>query len=379
MAVIRSPDTLDKLAILSQDSQLDLACACGTRTNDDHRQRSREGTWLYPVSLPNGGQSVLLKTLLSNVCTNDCAYCPLRAERDIRRCTLEPEALVESFLRYYRSGQAMGLFLSSGVTGDPDRTMERINAVARILRHKEEFRGYIHLKVIPGASDAAIENSVCLASTVSVNIETPGETHFARLCQSKRYLEDVIRPIKLVRELTQKGSPHARVRQTTQFIVGASDETDQEIVRYTWGLYRRLDLQRVYFSAYQQGAGRPELPGERAGVTGNDLLTREHRLYQVDFLLRRYGFEASEIPFEPGGNLSLGVDPKEHWARQHPECFPVDLNRADRRELLRVPGLGPVTVNRILALRRGGGRIAGLEDLGRVGKRLARARAYVKV
>ncbi len=379
MQIVSSPSTEDRLSVLSQDSQFDLACACGTRTNDDHRRRTGSGAWLYPVSLPNGGQSVLLKTLLSNACTNNCAYCPLRAERDVRRCTLAPEQLVRAFMGYYRSGQAMGLFLSSGVLGSADRTMERLNAVAWILRRREQFRGHIHLKIIPGASDAAIEAAVSLANTVSVNIETPGERHFAPMCSGKDYLQDVIRPMQRVYELTRPGSRYAGVQQTTQFIVGAADETDREIVRYAAGLYERLNLHRVYFSAYQRGAGRADLPGETRPAAGGDLLTREHRLYQADFLLRKYGFSASEFVYAPGGNLPLDVDPKELWARHHPEFFPVDLQRASRLQLLRVPGLGPVTVERILRLRGAHGRLRRLEDVGRMTARLAKARAYVKV
>lgn len=379
MDLVRSPSAQDKLSILSQDSQFDLACACGTRTNDDHRRRTGNGAWLYPVSLPNGGQSVLLKTLLSNACVNDCAYCPFRTGRDVRRCTLEPEQLVDAFLQYHRAGQVNGLFLSSGVVGNADRTMERLNSVARILRRREHFQGYIHLKIIPGASDAAIGDAVSLANTVSVNIETPGESHFARMCSGKDYLEDVIRPIKRVSELTADSSPYARVNQTTQFIVGASDETDRDIVRYSGGLYRRLAMHRVYFSAYQRGAGRADLPGERSAAPGENLLTREHRLYQADFLMRKYGFQAAELVYGMDGNLPLDLDPKEQWARNHPEFFPVSLNRADRLELLRVPGLGPTTVDCILRRRRGGGRLNGLEDVGRMNKRLARAQPYVTV
>lgn len=378
MNIVKPPDTEGKLSILARDSQYDLACACGTKENGDHRQRAGNGAWLYPVSLPDGGKSILLKTLLSNYCVNDCGYCPLRAGRDVERCTLDPEKLVRLFLEYYRSGQAMGLFLSSGVIGTPDNTMQRINEVARILRLRERFPGYIHLKVIPGASDAAIEESVSLANAVSVNIETPGEKHFAKVCSKKNYLDGVIRSIKLVHTLTEGGDRWRRVKQTTQFIVGASDETDHEIVRYSWGLYRRLDMQRIYFSAYQRGLGRSDLPGENSSAQGEELLTREHRLYQVDWLMRKYGFTDEEIPFGGDGNLSLTVDPKENWARLHPEFFPVDLNRADRLQLLRVPGLGPKTVARVLLLRRAGGRIHRLEELGRVGKLLTKASAYVK-
>jgi len=373
-SIRRTPDVREKLSILSRDSQYDLACSCGVR--EDHRYRSEDDKWIYPIALPNGGRVFLFKTLVSNVCVNDCKYCPLRAGQDVGRFTLAPEELAKAFFEYYRARRVMGLFLSSGVIENPDKTMERINKVALLLR-RNDFRGYLHLKVIPGASDAAIEEAVSLASAVSVNIETAGEESFGKLGTRKDYLEDIIRPLKLISTLTGKGSRYAKVKQTTQFVVGASDETDEEIVRYAWGLYRRLNLSRVYFSAYQRGLGEPDLPGERSLRSNDDLLTREHRLYQVDWLIRKYGFKADEIPFEPDGNLSLVGDPKEIWARRHPEFFPVHVNRADKYELLRVPGFGPVTVTRILQLRRGGARIGSIEYLGKRGKRLRNAEKYV--
>jgi predicted DNA-binding helix-hairpin-helix protein len=168
------------------------------------------------------------------------------------------------------------------------------------------------------------------------------------------------------------------VKQTTQFVVGASDETDREIVKYSWGLYDRLDLTRIYFSAYQRGLGEPDLPGERSAVAGGDLLTREHRLYQVDFLFRRYRFQEDDIAFGPGGNLSLKDDPKEIWARRHPEFFPLDVNRAGYYDLLRVPGLGPTTVKAILDRRKAGTTIRRIEDLGRPGKLLRKAEGFLK-
>jgi len=371
----KAPDTRRKLSILSKDSQYDLACSCGVR--DDHRRRSQEDKWVYPVALPRGGRVFLFKTLMSNVCTNDCRYCPLRKGLDQPRCTIEPEELSRAFMRYYKAGKVMGLFLTSGVIRDPDTTMERINRTAAILR-RQQFKGYVHLKVIPGASDTAIEDAVSLASAVSVNIETAGERHFRTLTRSKDYLRGIIRPITLISSLTSKGSRYRGVKQTTQFVVGAADETDEEIVKYMWGLYRRLGLSRVYFSAYQRGLGEPDLPGERSGLTNADILTREHRLYQVDWLIRRYGFTEDEIPYEENHNLSLSVDPKELWARRHPDFFPVDINRADRHALLRVPGFGPLTVKSILERRTDGQRIRSIGELGSHGKRLRRAERYVR-
>ncbi|UCG48529.1 MAG: radical SAM protein [Phycisphaerales bacterium] len=376
VGIVSKPDTQRKLEILSADSQYDLACACGTG-RDEHRRRSSEGRWIYPVTLASGGKSVLLKTLLSNVCTSDCKYCPLREQQDIRRCTLGVEEAANVFLDYYSRRKVHGLFLSSGVIGSPDATMERLNGVAKLLRRKHKFKGYIHLKVIPGAADAAIEEAVSLASAVSLNIETPGESYLRKLSSRKRYIEDIIEPIKLISRLTGRGSRYGRVKQTTQFMVGAAGEADREIVRYMFGLYDRLRLQRVYFSAYQRGLGDGAIAGENAAPNNAaDVFMREHRLYQVDFLLRKYGFAESDILFGPNGNLSLTVDPKETWARMHPEAYPVEINRASRLELLRVPGLGPVSVKRILERRRRG-RLTRLEDIGRAGARLEKAAKYL--
>ena len=376
VAVISKPDTQRKLEILSTDAQYDLACACGT-SQDEGRRRGQDGHWIYPVSLPNGGKSVLLKTLVSNVCRNDCKYCPLREQQDIRRCSLGPEETARVFLDYYRQKKVFGLFLSSGIIGSPDATMDRLTATARLLRRKHGFRGYIHLKVIPGASDAAIEDAVSLSSAVSLNIETPGAANLARLSERKDYIRDIIEPIKLISRLTARGTRFARVKQTTQFIVGAAGESDAEIVKYMGGLYERLKMQRIYFSAYQQGAGDVSLAVEQTAPTDPTLaFAREHRLYQVDFLMRKYGFKDADIAFDAQGHLPLEADPKELWAQNHPDFFPVDVNRAARLELLRVPGLGPVTVNRIVRQRRAQ-RIRRLEDIGRPGVRLRKARTYL--
>lgn len=376
VGIVARPNTQEKLEILSADAQYDLACACGTN-RDEGRRRGQDGRWIYPVTLPNGGRSVLFKSLISNVCTNDCRYCPLREEQDIRRCSLSPEETARVFLDYYSRKKVFGLFLSSGVIGSPDATMDRLTATARLLRRRHGFKGYIHLKVIPGASAAAVEEAVSLASAVSLNIETPGQKNLAKLSSRKNYIRDIIEPIKLISRLTARGTRFARVKQTTQFIVGAAGESDAEIVKYMGGLYDRLRMQRIYFSAYQRGVGDASL--DCGGDTWSDpsqAFVREHRLYQVDFLLRKYGFKDADIVFDPRGRLPLDADPKEVWARNHPERFPVDVNRASRLELLRVPGLGPLTVDRIVS-QRACRRIRGLEDLGRVGSRLAKARSYL--
>lgn len=374
IGIVSKPDTQRKLEILSSDAQYDLACACSSGA-DERRKRGGDGMWVYPVTLPNGGKSVLFKTLISNVCSNDCKYCPLRQERDVRRCSLEPQEAARVFLDYYEQRKVFGLFLSSGVCGSADATMERLNGTVSLLRKKHGFKGYVHLKVIPGASTGAIEEAVSLASAVSLNIETPGAEHLARLSTKKDYIRDIIEPIKLISRLTGRGMKYERVKQTTQFIVGAAGEADRQIVRYMHGLYDRLRMSRIYFSAYQKGLGEGSIAGEQAEPA--DVFMREHRLYQVDFLFRKYGFKDSEIVFEGDGNLSLVTDPKEGWALSHPERFPVNVNRASRFELLRVPGLGPVTVKRILERRRSG-QLCGIEDIGKVGVRLIKASRYIR-
>jgi predicted DNA-binding helix-hairpin-helix protein len=296
---------------------------------------------------------------------------------DVRRCSLGPEETAKVFLDYYNQRKVFGLFLSSGVLSSADATMDRLNGVARLLRNKHRFRGYIHLKIIPGASDAAIEEAVSLASAVSLNIETPGEKRLAKVSNKKKYIQDIIEPIKLISRLTRRGSRYQRVKQTTQFIVGAAGEPDEEIIKYMSGLYERLKMHRVYFSAYQKGLGDESIDGEQnSEESPTDILMREHRLYQVDFLLRKYGFKESDILFEKNGNLSLTTDPKEAWALRHPEAFPVNINRASRFALLRVPGLGPLTVKRILEQRKSA-RIWHIEDVGKVGVRLEKAKKYL--
>lgn len=370
-------DTIEKLRVLSADSQYDLSCACGT-AHGDHRKRGRDGKWLYPISLPHGGHSVLLKTLLSNACVNDCLYCPLRTERDVKRCTLQPEEVARLFMEYFTKRKTVfGLFLTSGVVVNADYTMERINAVARYLRQRQNFKGYIHLKIIPGASDASIEEALSLATAVSLNIETPGKRHFEALSNKKNYEHDILQPIKLMGKLTGKGMKHERVKCTTQFIVGASDETDGEIVQSMSSLYNGLNFKRIYFSVYQKGLGSPDIPGERQFLSNpEERFMREHRLYQVDFLMRRYGFKGEDIPLDNSGNLRLDKDPKEVWAENHPEFFPLMINKAEKEALLRVPGLGPDTVKWVLNTRKKS-KFHCLEELGVKGRKLQKMRKYL--
>lgn len=363
-------NVVEKLDILSRDAQYDLSCACGTKNPAEHRKKSTGDTWLYPVTVANGGTGIMLKTLMSNVCTNDCLYCPLRNTMDTRRVGLIPDELASFFMDLQRKRKLIGMFLSSGVIGSPDATMEKLTATAEILRKKYQYRGYVHIKIIPGSSTAAIDKALSLASAVSLNIETPGAKFFSKLSEKKQFETDIIEPLKYIAHMTANDAPFAKIHKTSQFIVGASDESDRDILSYTWAMYKKLSFHRLYFSAYQSGLGDPSIPGEQNRIILPDhiddqtlfpfeprrkdgsLLIREHRLYQADYLFRQYGFSFDDLLFEQAGNLDLNIDPKQLWANRHPEFFPVSLSKASKEELLRVPGLGPISVGRILKARK---------------------------
>lgn len=340
-------DTQSAVEALARDAQYDLSCACGTSRNDDHRRRGAEGRWLYPVTVPGGGTGIMLKTLLTNSCTNDCRYCPLRQQRDYPRVAVAPEKLARFFMDLRTKRKLVGMFLSSGVLHSADHTMQRLIDTARILRKHHGFTGYIHIKIIPGASREAIREAFALSNAVSLNIETPGARHYSRLSAMKDYHSDIIEPMKYISELSRSTGKH----QTTQFIVGASDETDREILAYLWRLYQGLGVYRIYFSSYQRGLGDPSIPGESETSDGEQRFVREHRLYQADYLVRSYGFTFDDFLFTDG-SLSLEKDPKQLWADAHPEFFPVAVNSAGKTSLLRVPGIGPTLAARILKVRK---------------------------
>ncbi len=368
MLINTQPDTFEKLQLLSRDSQYDLACACGS-TKDSHRTRGGHGKWIYPITLPDGGKSVLFKTLISNVCSSDCKYCPLNRNSDVRRCTLGSEEIVNTFLDYYNRREVFGLFLSSGLIGTADATMDRLITTVEILRKRHQFKGYIHLKILPGSSPAAIEKAISLASAVSLNIETPGKEFMGKLSSQKDFIRDIVEPMKLISRLISEH--RRRIKQTTQFIVGAAGEDDRQIVNYTSALYDKIGLNRVYFSAYQ-----PINDANSVTTSNRDGFVREHRLYQVDFLFRKYNFSQSDIIYDQNGLLSKEFDPKELWAQKHPEFFPVNVNTAERYKLLRVPGLGPETVDSILYKRKFS-KIQSIDDINKYSKRLLKASKYL--
>ncbi len=324
--------------------------------------------FVHHAIMPGGKRIALLKTLLTSACERDCYYCPFRAGRDFRRATFTPDEMAFAFDELSRRGVAEGIFLSSGVAGGGVRTQDRLIATAEILRHKHNFRGYIHLKIMPGAELDQIRRAMQLADRVSVNLEAPNTQRLAQLAPHKVFSEELVRPLKLIEAIRreQGGGPGS----TTQFVVGGADESDREILVTASQLIREARLARVYFSAFRPIS---DTPLENRPPT-NPL--REHRLYQSDFLLRQYGFHFDDLVFDPDGNLPLETDPKIAWAQSHLAHAPVEVNRAGRGELLRVPGIGPKTVDVILRERRRG-CLRDLTDLRKLGVIAARAAPFI--
>jgi predicted DNA-binding helix-hairpin-helix protein len=315
------------------------------------------------------GRVPILKSLLSSSCERDCYYCPFRSGRDFRRATFTPDELARLFLRLHRNGVVDGIFLSSGLVGGGPRTQDRLLDAAEILRKRYRFRGYLHLKIMPGAERDQIAAGMALADRLSVNLEAPNDKRLAKLAPHKVFTEELLQRLAWVEELRQaKGGRGPST--TTQFVVGAADESDVELLLTTAYLHRRLGLARAYFSGFhpisdtplQEHAPNPPL--------------REHRLYQASFLLRDYGFDVEELPFNPDGNLPHHEDPKLAWARANLTETPVEVNTAERESILRIPGIGPKGAEKLLAARRAG-TLRDLSDLSKLGISTKRAAPYV--
>jgi putative DNA modification/repair radical SAM protein len=334
---------MEKLDTLVSAAQFDSSGCGGTgfKTNSPLR-------FIHRAALPGGGYIPLLKILLTNVCINDCAYCVNQIGRDVPRCSFHPEELAKLFMELHSKRLVRGLFLSSGIGKNVSKTMESMVNVVEILRHRYEFKGYIHLKILPGADLSTVEAGCRLAGRVSVNIEAPTAHHLARLSHRKDLHHGILERMHWVKQLISKNESLVPSGQTTQFVVGAAGETDHDILRTTEALYREIGLRRVYFSAFRPVSNSPL---EELRPTPP---MREYRLYQTDWLLRDYGFSFDEIKLALGknDNLSLGKDPKIIIAQKKPWLYPVDINRASYEELLRVPGIGPVSARRIIETRR---------------------------
>ncbi len=317
----------------------------------DQKEVCPDAVFVHPAVLPNGQHIKLLKTLLTSACERDCYYCPFRAGRDFHRATFHPEEFARLFVRLAQKGIAEGVFLSSGITGGGVRTQDKLLDAADIMRHKLGFRGYIHLKIMPGAERSQVERAMQLADRVSINLEAPNNNRLVRLAPHKQFTEELLQPLKWVEEIrrTQPGSKGWNGRwpsSVTQFVAGGSGETDLELLTTTYYLYRQLHLKRAYFSPFSPIKGTPledQMPTP---------VIREHRLYQASFLLRDYGFDLEELPFELDGRLPIQTDPKLTWAQRYLAESPIEVNQAERTTLMRIPGIGPKGAEAILKARR---------------------------
>jgi len=374
-------DTFEKLTILTDAAKYDAACTSSgvDRGGAAGAVGNAASCGICHTFAADGRCISLLKVLMTNACVYDCKYCVNRRSNDVVRAAFSPRELAELTIAFYRRNYIEGLFLSSGVMRNADYTCEQMLEVLLILRNEFNFRGYIHIKAIPGADSRLISRLACLADRISVNIELPSRESLARLAPQKTK-ESILKPMALIsggiaesRELTRyRSAPRfAPAGQSTQMIIGASGESDLQILNLTQALYKKFSLKRVFFSAYVPIVEDSLLPS----VDTKPPLLREHRLYQADWLLRYYGFSADELLDAENPNFNPYLDPKCSWALSHMERFPVEINRADISELLRVPGIGVKSARRIVFARRSG-RLS-FEALRRMGVVLKRAQYFI--
>jgi predicted DNA-binding helix-hairpin-helix protein len=364
-------ETQRKLDLLGDSARWDVS-APGVALSEAMRQaeerlRQTAGC-IFLAQARGGGCLPVFKVLMTNECRNRCHYCGLRASSNVPRAGFEPEELARTFMDLEGRGLVQGLFLSSGVREDAERAQQKMIEAVEILRRRYAYRGYVHLKILPGVSDAAIEASVRLASRVSVNLEAPTVGHLQVIAPDKHLREELLRPMERAAGLCASGL--ARSGLTTQFVVGGAGESDREILQSSDWLYRHYELRRAYYSSF-----RP-VPNTPLSDVPPSPPVRELRLYQADALLTDYGFQVQEMPFGAGGELPAGADPKLATALAHPERYPVEVNTASREELLRVPGLGPKGVERVLAARREG-VVRGPEALRRLGVRAGQTAGFL--
>ena len=370
-------DLMEKLEILSDAAKYDAACT----SSGVSRAAPRGGigscvtAGLCHSFAADGRCISLLKVLMTNACIYDCKYCVNRRSNDTRRAAFSPRELAQLTIQFYRRNYIEGLFLSSGILKNPDYTCERLIETLSLLRGEYRFGGYIHVKAIPGADDALIRRLGLLADRMSINIELPSHQSLEKLAPDKTK-NSILRPMGFIRSAIAESSAElvryqsaprfAPAGQSTQMIIGATPDTDFQILRLTQSLYRKYALKRVFFSAYMPVQSDSLLPS----IDTKPPLLREHRLYQADWLLRFYGFEASELLDETHQSFNPLIDPKCNWALNHMALFPVEINTAPQEMLLRVPGIGVKRAKRSVAARRVGRLdFAGLKKIGVVLKR----------
>lgn len=372
----------EKLNILADAAKYDVSCASSgsTRTNSNRGLGNSSGMGICHSYTEDGRCVSLLKILLTNHCIFDCAYCVTRKSNDIQRAAFKIQEVVDLTINFYRRNYIEGLFLSSGIFKNPDYTMERLVSVAKKLRLEENFNGYIHLKSIPGASDELMREAGLYADRLSVNIEVPTISGLKLLAPDKKH-EDFLKPMRKVKnEILQyqserkilKSTPkYAPAGQSTQMIIGATGESDKDIMYSANHYYQKFQMKRVYYSGYVPVADDKRLPAIGTQVP----MLRENRLYQTDWLLRFYGFGVHELLNSKHPNLDIDIDPKLGWALRNLHVFPVDINKAEKLLLARVPGLGMQSVHKIVNARRF--RKLSWEHLKKIGVALNRAKYFI--
>ncbi|PTX44265.1 putative DNA modification/repair radical SAM protein [Christiangramia gaetbulicola] len=349
----------EKLNILADAAKYDVSCSSSgsKRKNTNKGLGDSSGMGICHSYTQDGRCVSLLKILLTNHCIFDCAYCVTRKSNDIKRAAFKVQEVVDLTISFYRRNYIEGLFLSSGIFKSPDHTMERLISVAKKLRLEENFNGYIHLKSIPGASDELMREAGLYADRLSVNIEIPTKSGLKLLAPDKKH-EDFMKPMKKVKdEIIQykeesrliKSTPkYAPAGQSTQMIVGATGESDRDIMYSSAFFYKKYNMKRVYYSGYVPISNDPRLPAIGSQVP----MLRENRLYQTDWLMRFYGFDIRELLNDDFLHLDMEIDPKLSWALRNRHLFPLDINRVEKQLLLRVPGIGLKSVNKIIQSRK---------------------------
>jgi predicted DNA-binding helix-hairpin-helix protein len=338
---------LYKLALLNRQMHLECAEDVGFPKMS---LRKSHAVNVSSAALPNGKRITLLKTLMTSVCERNCFYCPFRSGRDFRRASFQPEEFAQLFIKMHHANITEGLFLSSGVVGGSVRTQDQILVTAQILRYKMNYRGYMHLKIMPGAQKSQVEQAMLLADRVSVNLEAPNTSRLQQLAPKKNFHEELLEPLRWIKEIQQEPA-HKNWKgrwpsSVTQFVVGGVDESDLELLATTDKLHQQMGVARVYFSAFNPIV---DTPLENRIATP---IIRQHRLYQASFLLRDYGFTLEEMPFGENSNLPIAIDPKLAWAQQNLQHNPIEINRAPKNMLLRIPGIGLKSADRIIQIRR---------------------------
>ncbi|HRP09146.1 MAG TPA: hypothetical protein PLL69_11740 [Gemmatimonadales bacterium] len=331
---------------------------------------------------PYGPRKALLRILMTNACSFNCHYCPMRRDRELPRTLLKPEEVVRIFMETVRRGWASGLFITTGIPGRPTRVMDQLITVLELLRVRQRYGGYIHVKIVPGAEEAQVDRITALASRVSINLETPCGESLTQIAPDKRFATTLVtlqraqHQVVTAREEERHGRPHddllpgGTAGMTTQFVVGATPDSDRTLMAKVGDLYRTGGLHHAHFSAFRPIRDTPLETMHSAPAV------REHRLYQADHLVRRYGYGGEELVFDATGNLPHDHDPKITWALAHPERFPLALETASYEELLRVPGIGPLVARRLVAERRRT-TFRGLDDLRRLGMVTLRAQGFI--